>query len=175
MSLDRPSQPNVERFAKIVVTVGLMEIGSRIRRPLFSGRNSRPAFCDWWKSSIVDNFAFNRNRSDIAPRRKSTLAFVTGNFLLRKGSIRQIRCILRLYILKSSIASKFICARGYIYVCIYVGLQVVAFVRAISVPISHSSERRLNGRACEVPQSYLCSRHTSPLLMHCPQIESGNR
>lgn len=43
----------------------------------------------------------------------------------------------------------------------------------ISADISPGTEGRLNGPACEVPRSYLCSRHTSSLLMHSPQIESG--
>lgn len=62
MPLDRPLHSNAEWFARIVVTVGLMEIGLRIRRSFFPrlALTSPLIFCDWWKSWMVDNFAFNK-------------------------------------------------------------------------------------------------------------------
>lgn len=133
------------------------------RRPLI--------FCDWWNSSMVDNFAFNKRQSSISERvivsrRKSTSAFVTGNFLLREDSARWIeRWILPLCIFKElSYAAK--CTCTYTYTCARLSMRAQYQCRY------RSTEGRLNRPTCELLRSYLCS-HTSSLLMHSPQIESG--
>jgi len=175
MPLDRLPQPNVEQFAKIVVTVGLMEIGSRIS-PFLQLEHGAPAFCDWWKSSIVDNFAFNKWSPSKSGRyrlaEKEYFGFCDRWLLITRGfhSLNWVHSA-SVY-LKSSIASLFArsCARMCVCTCVRVSSCICA--RNIDADIA---QRRLNGRACEVLRSYLCSRHTSPLLMHCPQIESGNR
>lgn len=91
---------------------------------------------------------------------------MTGNFLLEGRILHaELNAEFCLCIFKElSHAGARVCV--HVYVCALCAC-------AISAPISPGTEGRLNGPACEVPRSYLCSRHTSSLLMHSPQIESG--
>lgn len=138
MPFDRPLHSNAEWFARIVVTVGLMEIGLRIRWSFFPrlALTSPLIFCDWWKSWMVDNFAFNKRQSSISKRYR---------LMGEKRVLRLLWPVTSYYvrILYAELNAEFcLCIfkelqpRGKcMYVYMYVRVRVCGCV-AISVPIS---------------------------------------
>lgn len=122
-----------------------MEIGLRIRRSFFflpprSGTAHRPLiFCDWWKSSMVDNFAFNKRQSSISERYRlmeekyflRLLWPVTSYYVRILYAELNAEFCLSVYLKSSATRQVYVCIRIRVRVC-----GCVVCVRNISADIA---------------------------------------